>query len=199
MDAFDYYNDWSDRLNSDLRTLSLQEILDSSIDILGATLMLADASYYILAHAETVDGNLDDDAYQAVRAHGIMGIEHILNIERDAKIREYRRRSYIQYTGGFSINPSVRNLFTGGNHWGWLISVLFVMRLPNRRYRNMEVIICQGFLPLVEQGVYTKPKGVQPYARDPHTGDPSLSFYPLISSLPYPAPRQTARAGDTLY
>lgn len=125
MDAFDYYNDWSDRLNSDLRTLSLQEILDSSIDVLGATLMLADASYYILAHAETVDGNLDDDAYQAVRAHGIMGIEHILNIERDAKIREYRRRSYIQYTGGFSIDPSVRNLFTGGNHWGWLISVSF--------------------------------------------------------------------------
>lgn len=123
MDAFDYYNDWSDRLNRDLRTLSLQEILDASISIVDSTLMLADASYYILAHAETVDGNLDDDAYQAVRSHGIMGIEHILNIERDTQIREYRRRSYIQYTGGFSLNPSVRNLFTAGSHWGWLISV----------------------------------------------------------------------------
>lgn len=121
MDAFDHYNDWSDSLNRDLRQLSLQQILDASADILGSTLMLADASYYILAHTADEQAFANDDAFQSVRLHGIMDISHIMNVERDSKIREHRRHSYIQDTGGFSVCPSVRNLFTGGNHWGWLI------------------------------------------------------------------------------
>ncbi len=101
----------------------IQEILDASIGVLGTTLMLADASYYIMAHAEVADGKPDDDAYYSVQTHGIMGIDHILNVELDSKIRECRRHSYIQDTGGFTYDSAVRNLFTSGNHWGWLISV----------------------------------------------------------------------------
>lgn len=121
MDAFDYYNDWSDSLNRDLERLTLQEILDASAEPLGATLMLADASYYILAHTENDKLFYNDEAYESVRLHGIMDIAHIMNVERDRKIREHRRSSYIQDTGGFSFAPLVRNLFTGGSHWGWLI------------------------------------------------------------------------------
>lgn len=123
MDAFDYYNDWSDSLNRDLEQLTLQEILDASAEPLGATLMLADASYSILAQTENNAYFANDEAYQSIRLHGIMDIGHILNVERDNRIREYRRSSYVQDTGGFSFAPLVRNLFTGGSHWGWLIRV----------------------------------------------------------------------------
>lgn len=123
MDAFDFYNDWSDSLNRELRQLDLQQVLDASTDVLGATLMLTDASYYLLALACTPQAPLNDTSFQSVQQHGIMDLKYIMNVEQDSKIREHRRRSYIQNTGGFSVLPSVRNLFTGGSHWGWLIRV----------------------------------------------------------------------------
>lgn len=120
MDAFDHYNDWSDSLNRELGKLTLSDLLESGTRILGTNLMLADAAYYILAHSHATEPH--DPVIQAIVDKGIMEIEQILNIERDPQIRQFRRHCYLQETGGFHLQASVRNLFTGGSHWGWLIS-----------------------------------------------------------------------------
>lgn len=122
MDAFDFYNDWSDRLNRNLTDLSLTQILESSNGILHSNLMLADASYYILAYAFPENSTAADPILQTITQRRIMEIDQIINVEKDPKIREYRKHSYLQKTGGFHIQSSVRNLFTNGRHWGWLIS-----------------------------------------------------------------------------
>ena len=125
MDAFDYYNDWSDGLNRELRSLSLQQILERSADVIDSAMLLEDASYYILAHSGVNTSAIDDTAFQSVLHYGIMDIKYILKIEQDVKIREYRRNSYILDTDEFSVDPSVRNLFIGRSHFGWLISVSY--------------------------------------------------------------------------
>lgn len=123
MDALDFYNDWSDRLKQALGTLSLEEILRRSDPVLGTMLMVADASYHILAHTNRSDILSDRGELRSIVDREIMDIDMILSVERDARVRERRRRSYIQDTGSYYVNPSVWNLFTRGRHWGWLISI----------------------------------------------------------------------------
>lgn len=122
MDAFDFYNDWSDGLNRELRALEAQEILERSAGAVGAALLLTDASYYMMASSGTRQGIFANDlAFQSTMKNGIMDIQHILNVERDPRIRS-RGRVYVM-DGGFPTDPAVRNLFTGGSHWGWLVGI----------------------------------------------------------------------------
>lgn len=123
MDALDFYNDWSDRLKQELSALSLEEVLERSDPVLGTMLMVADASYHILAHTNRTDILADRGELRSILDREIMDIDMILSVERDARVRERRRSSYIQDTGKYYVNPSVWNLFTRGRHWGWLISV----------------------------------------------------------------------------
>ncbi len=134
MDAFDYYNDWSDRLNRDLSQLSLMQLLESSTGVLHGHLMLADASYYILAHAYSRKVSSRDQVIETIIERGIMELDQILNVEKDPQIREYSKRCYLQKTGGFHMQSSVRNLFNNGRHWGWLISAS-----PNHSRGQMDI------------------------------------------------------------
>lgn len=134
MDAFDYYNDWSDRLNRDLGQLTLSQLLEQSAGVLHGHLMLADASYYILAHSYSRKGLRPDSILQTIVERRIMEMDQILNVEKDPQIREYSKHCYLQKTGGFHMQSSVRNLFTNGRHWGWLISAS-----PNHTQGQMDI------------------------------------------------------------
>lgn len=123
MDAFDFYNDWSDRLNQELGELSLQDIVDRSAVILGYPLMVNDAAYYDLAHVISPEYAAKDPAMREMLETGLIGIDIILNVEKNPKIREPIRHCYQMHAEGFMYPTVVRNLFTGGNHWGWLISM----------------------------------------------------------------------------
>ena len=120
MDAFDYYNNWSDSLNRELPDLTLNDIMQRCEGIFDSAMMLTDASYYLLAHYRPQ--TFCDASLQVLFERGIMDLDQILNVEKDPRIREFRRKCYLQETGGFHLQASVRNLFTGGKHWGWLIS-----------------------------------------------------------------------------
>ena len=134
MDAFDHYNDWSDRLNREMGQMTLVQILEQSSDVLHGHLMLADASYYILAHSFSRKGLQPDSLLQTIVERRIMEMDQILNVEKDPQIREYSKRCYLQKTGGFHMQSSVRNLFTNGRHWGWLISAS-----PNHSRGQMDI------------------------------------------------------------
>jgi len=123
MDAFDYYNGWSDRLNQQLSDLTFDEILMESAPVVGRFLMLADASYYVISHSEIPDELKEDPSIKSVMQHGIMDMQHILNVEKDRRIRERNPKSYVIRDGKFPVDPSVRNLFSHGRHWGWLIAI----------------------------------------------------------------------------
>ena len=122
MDALDYYNGWSDRLNQQLAELSMEELLTECSAVMGGMLLLTDASYYVLARTETPPELEEDPALRLVEQHNIMSLEQILNVEEDNRIRE-RRSSYLMRCDGFFEPPTVRNLFTQDRHWGWLVSV----------------------------------------------------------------------------
>lgn len=120
MDAFDYYNDWSDTLNRELSSMSLEQVLEHSAGVFDTMLTLTDASYSILAHY--CPPGKRDVLLQTIWERGIMEMDQIMNVELDPRIREHRKHCYLQETGGFHIQACVRNLFTGGHHWGWLVS-----------------------------------------------------------------------------
>lgn len=121
MDAFDFYNEWSDGLNRDLQTITLQEVLERSIPVLQAPLMINDASYYDLAHVYTSADLERDPILQDVRKSGIMSLEQIMKVEQNPKVREPLKHTYLNEAAGFCQSTLVRNLFTNGSHWGWLI------------------------------------------------------------------------------
>ncbi len=123
MDAFDFYNGWSDGLNQRLVELTPQQILEESQPVFERLLILADASYCALAYTE-IEGVLrQDPSLQTMIQEQVIDGAHILNVERDGRIRQNLRHSYILSSGEFFVNPSVRNLFFRGRHWGWLIGV----------------------------------------------------------------------------
>jgi len=122
MDALDYYNGWSDRLNQQLAELSMEELLAECSAVMGGMLMLTDASYYVLARTETPLELQEDPMLMLVEQHNIMSMEQILNVEEDDRIRQ-RRSSYLMHCDGFVEPPTVRNLFSQDRHWGWLVSV----------------------------------------------------------------------------
>ncbi len=125
MDAFDFYNGWSDRIGAALGELSLTEILDMSGNVLKGTLMVADATYFVHACSSDLH-NSTEPIFQDMLMNHMMDISYIMNVEKDSQIRQRKERCYIQRTGNLPSEACVRNLHTNNRHWGWLVSAAAV-------------------------------------------------------------------------
>ncbi len=121
MDAFDFYNGWSDGIQEDLNEMTLDEIIKAGSKALKGYLVLADASYYIHAYSPS-SAALDDPLFHAIEDRHIMDITNILSIEKHPGIRVRNPHCYVIEDSSLPMFPCVRNLFTGGRHWGWLIA-----------------------------------------------------------------------------
>ena len=121
MDAFDFYNAWADEQYGRLGETTLKDILLESRNVLDSYLMVADPAYYVIESSEPAQIPGQDPVLVHVSEYHIMDFEDIIKIEKVPHTRMRDRSSY-RYEGlGFIHHPSVRNLFPGGQHAGWLI------------------------------------------------------------------------------
>ncbi len=121
MDAFDFYNGWSDGIQDRLDSITMEKLLQEGQKALKGHLLIADASYYILSYSPSLIAG-DDPFYREIEDQHIMNISNIINIEKDHRVRRRISHCYLMPDPSFPLTPCVRNLFTGGRHWGWLIA-----------------------------------------------------------------------------
>ncbi len=122
LDAFDYYNSWSDQLNENIKTdYSLDDLLRDSEPVFNRMLCLADASYYVYAQTGFEKRAETNPDTKSVLTDHIMTLDSIMAINEDKRIRLYNPHTYLLdvKTG---IRCAVRNLFFRGQHRGWLIT-----------------------------------------------------------------------------
>ena len=122
LDAFEYYNSWSDSLGDKVKAeCPLQDLLDDSRSVLNHVMMLADASYYVYAQVGVDEKAAANSELAQVQKEHIMTLDTILAINKDKRIRQSNPCSYVLKVPDSVINCSVRNLFFWGRHRGWLI------------------------------------------------------------------------------
>ena len=124
LDAFDYYNGWSDRLREMIRNgASLDDLLGSSYEIFGQKLIITDPGYLVIAHTN-LEGGLPNKNLDAMKQTGIMPLKTIMAINNDPRIREKNPHSYIMDYGELGAPCFCRNLFSRNHHIGWVLVIL---------------------------------------------------------------------------
>lgn len=121
LDAFDYYNGWSDGLYEQVRRgADLDALLEASRSVFGHALMIADPGYVIVAKAnmEELEGNPNAKMMEST---GIMPISTIQAVNGDARIRKKNPFSYIMNYEELGSLCICRNLFSRNRHIGWVL------------------------------------------------------------------------------
>ena len=123
IDAFDYYNGWSDDLNYRLPELTMGEIIQSGADVLGHLIIVVDASHRILCHSELPQNIVGREVLQKLINREVAPLEYITESTGDPLIRQPLRNSYYATPNPEAIKAecSLRNLFTHRRQWGWMI------------------------------------------------------------------------------
>ncbi|MCC8067408.1 MAG: helix-turn-helix domain-containing protein [Clostridiales bacterium] len=128
LDAFDYYNSWSDDLHGKVRQgVSLQELLENSLAVFSHPLILCDPGYLVIAQAGMEDFHYRSRQAEAnlkeMQKNGIMLLETILSINNDPRIRVNSRESYHMDYEALGSPCICRNLYGRNRHIGWLICI----------------------------------------------------------------------------
>lgn len=119
LDAFDFYNDWSERFYGLIYSGGeARALLKAGAEILGRLLILADATFYMR------EVYPDGDAAAWYGAGGRM-LPHQVLLEINAlpHIRVPKRPTYLVAPGGIRPGAAVTNLSSGPSHGGWLVTV----------------------------------------------------------------------------
>lgn len=123
LDAFDYYNAWSDRIREKIRTgSSLTEVLEDSYTVFGQKLLIADPGYLLIASygLEETGGNPNLDY---MLEHQIMPLDTILAINNDLRFRKYSSEAYLIDYKELGAPCLCRNLFSRNLHFGWVLVI----------------------------------------------------------------------------
>lgn len=124
LDAFDYYNSWSDHIKEMVKTeCSLNDVLADSMTVLQRMVAVADASYYVYAKAGLDRYIQDDPDVISLLKENMMTLDSILEINQDQRIRVFNPLTYILEFSTSANQVAVRNIFFRGQHKGWLITV----------------------------------------------------------------------------
>lgn len=124
LDAFDYYNNWSNLLREmDKTECALSDVLNASVPVLHRMIAVADASYYVYARAGLDKYSEDDPDIVSLNKENMMTLDSILAINQDQRIRVYNPVSYVLEYSTFANSVAVRNIFFRDRHKGWLITV----------------------------------------------------------------------------
>jgi hypothetical protein len=123
LDAFDFYQDWSDRLNDKAKTdCALADLLLDSAPVLGRMAAVADTSYNIIAQIGIEAGAGEKSGLRAVPGGRIISLDSILAIHQDQRLRVNNPQTYFLDVPRTGIRCAVRNIFFLGQHCGWLIT-----------------------------------------------------------------------------
>lgn len=123
LDAFEYYNNWSDTINERLKTeYSLQDMLTDSEAVFNRTMLLADSSYYVYAQRGLEGQASEYPDFAAIIKEHITTLDAILSINQDKRIRINNPYTYILEQPKSGLRNAVRNLFFRGQHRGWLVT-----------------------------------------------------------------------------
>ena len=124
LNAFDFYNAWSDTLREKLKTeYSLQDMLADSWPIFNCPLFLGDPSFYVYAYYGIEEQIVKHPTVAAVISDHIMTLDQIIDLNQDRRIRSNNPQSYlIELSDACN---AVRNLFFRGQHRGWLVTSRF--------------------------------------------------------------------------
>ena len=123
MDAFDFYNSWSDDLSRNLADYSLKDLIAKSRDVIPKFLIVTDSSYYALAVSDLQEEVRQDSFLKEMNENGILNMDTIMKIEKNPLIRQDNHRTYLQMEEYFERPPLTRNLFSSGKHLGWLLAI----------------------------------------------------------------------------
>lgn len=123
IDAFDYYNSWSDDLNYRLPELTMEQVVQSGADVLGHLVIVVDASHRILCHSRLPQSIVSRDVLEALINRDVAPLEYITESTEDPQIRQPLRNAYYVTPNPEAIRAecSLRNLFTHRRQWGWMI------------------------------------------------------------------------------
>ncbi len=129
LDAFDYYNNWSDKLRAAIRDgAALQTLLDESEEIFGFPLLVCDPGYYVIAQAG-MDRMVFDNARASenlaeMKKNGVMPMKTIVAINADERIRVNSRSAYLMEYEELGSPIICRNLYSQNCHVGWVLVIL---------------------------------------------------------------------------
>ncbi len=129
LDAFDYYNFWSDTLRARVREgASLQDLLQESGQVLDYPILVCDPGYFVTAsygmdkidfESDTANENLTE-----MRKNGILPMKTILAINDDERIRVNSRKAYVMDYEELGSPCICRNIYSQNRHVGWLLMIL---------------------------------------------------------------------------
>lgn len=119
LDAFDFYNDWSERFYGLIRSgCEARDLLRAGAEILDRLLILADATFYMREVYRSGDAAVWDGVEGRMLPHHVL-----LEINALPHIRAPRRPTYLIAPGGIRPGAAVTNLSSGTSHGGWLVTV----------------------------------------------------------------------------
>lgn len=121
LDAFDFYNDWSERFYALIDSgCGARELLKVGAEILDRLLILADATFYMreIYQGEDVSSAILNDAWGRMLPHHVL-----LEINALPQIRVPRRPTYLIAPNSIRPGAAVTNLSSGPSHGGWLVTV----------------------------------------------------------------------------
>lgn len=122
LDAFEHYNEWSDRADDAIRAgCTLPELLEGARRQLRMGLVVADATYLIQAYSD--DGDLSAGVQKEMLEAGSMPLSTILRINQDPSARTAGKGVYYVDIPEMDSRCPAANLFMHDTHEGWLIGI----------------------------------------------------------------------------
>lgn len=123
LDAFDYYNEWSDGMKRIVQNGgSLDALLQQAYPAIGSFLTVADPGFMNLAVCGNNEILEDNPDMRSILKNSMMTQETIYALNRDKRIYQKTEETYLfgEEIQGFP--TIVRNLFYNNSHIGWLVN-----------------------------------------------------------------------------
>lgn len=137
LDAFEYYNGWSDTLLQKIQDgCSLEEILNDCTELFHGVLLVADSGYMVKSsvNLELLKQNHNQEELLKNR---IMPLDTILAVNEDSRIRKHLKYSYVMDYPALGKPTIAKNLFSKNKHVGWVIGIVDSLEQTNIHTRQI--------------------------------------------------------------
>ncbi|SHI67543.1 PucR family transcriptional regulator [Desulfosporosinus lacus] len=123
LNAFDYYNDWFEKLQESITSgCSLQYLIDCARNFFDEIISMADPGYSNITLSIPANMDMSGDFYKdMLRNKAMQQLDIIMEINRDSRIREVNRKdAYIIDSKLLPCRLICANLVCNNQHLGWI-------------------------------------------------------------------------------
>ena len=124
LDAFECYNEWDNEAQRMIASgCTARELLDFGAARFGRTVILVDATHYLRELSDPVGLLEKDRVFRSFSETRLLPLDSLLDLSHQSHIRQPGLPSYITMPAGVERPAIATNLFSGGRHKGWLLSL----------------------------------------------------------------------------